>query len=366
MPAYSVKHIKKNTYRKETRKSGTAHSGYDQNHGPLSRNKNTMKKNWIGKVAGLSLALVMITSSFVGGTFAKYVTKAEGQDNARVAKWGVIVDIEGNAFATQYETSDDAYAEDGGVYSVVACNEDQVVAPGTNSEEVGSNLVASVVGTPEVAARYTIEGKDITDVVLAAGTYTDYTELVKDATSGNYGYTKTFTLEKDYAPIKWNLVISKGNTSINVADALYAALPTNLIAAAESYGLTPSGCSFFDAIAILKKVADNDTYTQVVESALGNIVSGGRNFALEADKDAGTFKMSYDFDPNKVMDFTFELTWEWAFEQDNVELYDKADTFLGNWAAVELGQDIDGFVAPAAPSSLVIDATLVATATQID
>ncbi|MBQ1893562.1 MAG: hypothetical protein II155_05595, partial [Clostridia bacterium] len=71
-------------------------------------------------------------------------------------------------------------------------------------------------------------------------------------------------------------------------------------------------------------------------------------------------------DPNKEMDFTFTLSWNWAFEQENVELYDKADTFLGNWVAVEMGQTIDGFVAPAAPSSYEIDATLVATATQID
>ncbi len=41
-----------------------------------------MKKNWTVKVAALMLALTMITACFVGSTFAKYVTKAEGQDNA--------------------------------------------------------------------------------------------------------------------------------------------------------------------------------------------------------------------------------------------------------------------------------------------
>ena len=66
------------------------------------------------------------------------------------------------------------------------------------------------------------------------------------------------------------------------------------------------------------------------------------------------------------MDYTFTLSWEWAFEQTDVELYDKADTFLGNWAAVKMGQTIEGFVEPAAPASCEIAATLVATATQID
>ena len=335
-----------------------------------------MKKNWTMKVAALMLALTMITACFVGSTFAKYVTKAEGTDNARVAKWGVLVTVEGNAFGTQYAATDEKYLAAEGEYSVVAneaydYNEDgevdQVVAPGTNSTQVGKNLVATVKGTPEVATRYTLEGKNVKDIVLAAGTYTDYTQLIK-ADDGTYGYTGKFTLDKDYAPVKWNLVIAKGTTELNVATALYDALAAypQYLAAAENYGLTRTGCSIFDAITIIQKVAGNGTYTQVVETALGNIVSGGRNFQLEADKDAGTFKLSYDFDPNKEMDYTFTLSWNWAFEQENVELYDKADTFLGNWIAVVLGQQIEGFEAPAAPSSYEISAELVATATQID
>ncbi len=343
-----------------------------------------MKKNWITKVAVLMLALVMVTSCFVGSTFAKYVTRAEGQDNARVAKWGVLVTVAGNAFATEYNAIDEAYLEDGGTLAVEASNEDQVVAPGTSSEEVGDELVASVKGTPEVATRYILEGKNIKDVVLKKGTYTDYTHLVK-AANGTYGYTDTFTLEKDYAPVKWNLVIEGKGQTLNVATALYDNLPADNLAQAEAYGLTREGCSIFDAITIIQKVAGNTGYTNIVETALGQIVSGGRNFQLEADKDAGTFKLSYDFDPNKEMDFTFTLSWAWAFENgeeitETVENedgtttevgtgiyeFDAADTFLGNWAAVELGQEIEGFVEPAAPASIWIDATLTATAVQID
>ena len=335
-----------------------------------------MKKNWITKVAVLMLALVMVTSCFVGSTFAKYVTRAEGQDNARVAKWGVLVSVEGNAFATEYEATDTAYTEDGGTLAVKASNEDQVVAPGTSSEEVGDELVASVKGTPEVAARYILEGKAVKDVVLPAGTYTDYTHLVK-AANGTYGYTDTFTLAKDYAPVKWNLVIEGKGQTLNVATALYDNLPEANLAQAEAYGLTREGCSIFDAITIIQKVAGNTGYTNIVEAALGQIVSGGRNFQLEADKEAGTFKLSYDFDPNKEMDFTFTLSWAWAFENGEeikddegngtgIYEFDAADTFLGNWAAVKLGQEIEGFVEPAAPASIWIDATLTATAVQID
>lgn len=335
-----------------------------------------MKKNWFMRIAGVMLVLAMITSCFVGSTFAKYVTRAQGEDNARVAKWGIILTLEGNAFDTQYqthETGDHAYE---GEFSVVSSNEDQVVAPGTSSDDLEQNLVASVVGTPEVATRYILEG-DVTDIVLPAGTYTDYTKLVKNE-DGVYGYFDTFTLENAYSPVKWNLVISGKGQELNVADALYENLPENLIAAAEAYGLTPEGCSFFSAVEILKKVAGNDAYVNIVEAALQSLVSGGSNFQLEVED--GHFKMSFDFDPNKVMDFTFELSWEWAFENgeelteniDGEEVgtgiyeFDAADTFLGNWAAVELGQTIDGFVVPDAPASIHIGATLTATAVQID
>lgn len=325
-----------------------------------------MKKNRVMRVFSLLLALTLISTCAISGTFAKYVTKAEGEDQARVAKWGVLVSVDGGAFADKYAATDKAYLEDGGKYSVVSSVEgENVVAPGTSAKQNDMALVATVSGTPEVAARYTLEGKDIKDVVLPAGTYTDYTNLVK-ADDGTYGYTDTFTLPKDYAPVKWNLVISKGDTKMDLATALYDNLPPANLAQAEAYGLTREGCSIFDAIAIIQKVAGNEGYKNIVEAALGQVVSGGRNFELEADKDAGTFKLSYDFDPNKDMGFKFELTWNWAFEQENVELFDKADTFLGNWAAVKQGQTIDGFVEPAAPASCEIAATFTATATQID
>jgi hypothetical protein len=319
-----------------------------------------MKKNRVMRVFSLLLALTLISTCAISGTFAKYVTKAEGEDAARVAKWGVLVSVEGNTFADKYEATDKAYLNDGGEYSVVSSVEgEKVVAPGTSAKEADMALVATVKGTPEVAARYTLEGKGIKDVVLKAGEYTDYTQLVK-ADDGTYGYTGKFTLTKDYAPVKWNLVIEGKGKTFNVATELYDTLKAkapNLLDAAVNYGFSREGCSIFDAIAIMQKVAGNEGYKNIVETALGQVVSGGRNFELEADKDAGTFKLSYDFDPNKEMDYKFTLDWNWAFEQENVELYDKADTFLGNVAAGVVTND---------NANTTLAATFIATATQID
>lgn len=316
-----------------------------------------MKKNNVMRVFSLLLALTLISVCAISGTFAKYVTKVEGQDHARVAKWGVLLNIEGNAFSDKYEATDEKYLAAEGEFSVQAEEKgDFVVAPGTNSEQAGNTLKASVTGRPEVAARYAVVISDVEDIVLPAGTYTDYTVAP---------YNTTFTLDKDYAPVKWNLTIDKnGANAINVADALYAGLAQypQYLAAAENYGLTPSGCSIFDAVKILKKVAPSDTYKQIVENALKNIVSGGRNFQLDITNtaDGEVLTMSYDFDPNKEMGFNFELTWEWAFEGN-----DKADTYLGNYIADVLVNDnveqpTEGEV------SVNIAAALTATATQID
>ena len=47
-----------------------------------------MKKT---RIVGLLLVFVLVTSCFVGGTFAKYASKATGSDTAVVAKWSIEV-----------------------------------------------------------------------------------------------------------------------------------------------------------------------------------------------------------------------------------------------------------------------------------
>lgn len=101
------------------------------------------------RVAGLLLALVLVTSCFVGGTFAKYVTSGTGADHAKVAKWGVKVTAhgEGDIFADKYDQiagKDDTVAVAGGKY--------KVIAPGTKKEDAA---VVTLSGTPEVAVKVT-------------------------------------------------------------------------------------------------------------------------------------------------------------------------------------------------------------------
>ena len=82
------------------------------------------------RLASVLLVVTMLTTCVISGTFAKYVTKEEGSDGARVAKWGVELAINGSNFADQYKTHDTTKYD--GTYSVSAGG-DKVVAPGTSS-----------------------------------------------------------------------------------------------------------------------------------------------------------------------------------------------------------------------------------------
>lgn len=102
-----------------------------------------MKKNVMMRLACFLLVAVLISTSAISGTYAKYVTEGSSKDTARVAKWGVTVSADySNLFTKTYETHD-AWAGDDGV-SVNATVD--VVAPGT----YGDLADFTVTGTPEV------------------------------------------------------------------------------------------------------------------------------------------------------------------------------------------------------------------------
>ena len=102
-------------------------------------------KNKMMRLASLLMVAVLLTTSVVSGTYAKYVTTQTGSDKARVAKWGVEIVANGDTFA-------ETYTSDYGVsVKSIAANDadvtDDVLAPGTEG-----TLVAMVLsGTPEVA-----------------------------------------------------------------------------------------------------------------------------------------------------------------------------------------------------------------------
>lgn len=106
-----------------------------------------MKNNRIMKAAGALLVLVLVTSCFVGSTFAKYTTAGTGTDSARVAKFGVKIEANGSTFAKEYATDDQHVA--GTITKSVVSTTDKVIAPGTKGEMARM----AITGTPEVAVQ---------------------------------------------------------------------------------------------------------------------------------------------------------------------------------------------------------------------
>ena len=100
-----------------------------------------MKKNKLFLLGLFVVFAAVLSLSLVSNTLAKYTTSDSGSDTARVAKWGVTVEVIGaeNAFGTKY---DDAIKADG--TKVVSTTD--VLAPGTN----GTLGQINIDGQPEV------------------------------------------------------------------------------------------------------------------------------------------------------------------------------------------------------------------------
>ena len=151
----------------------------------------TSKKHWTLRAAGLLFALVLITSCFVGGTFAKYVKSVSGTQLARVARFGVeITAADNTAFKTTYAT--DTADASVGVNSVISSDGLKVVAPGTGENDT---VTLSITGTPEVAVHVELAMTGM-DVFLKDGTYLDLTTPNPD---------DNFILSTSYYPVVFTL-----------------------------------------------------------------------------------------------------------------------------------------------------------------
>ena len=148
-----------------------------------------MKKNVMMRVASIMLVLVLMTSSVISGTFAKYVTSGSSTDSARVAEFGVRITANGEMFTDTYQgieagwTSEDTVDGEG----------DDVVAPGTS----GSMVKMALTGAPEVAVRVTYEATNFSlkNWTLYDGT-TEYCPIVFTINGATYGTEDTDATNK--------------------------------------------------------------------------------------------------------------------------------------------------------------------------
>lgn len=262
-----------------------------------------MKNRFLRLASGL-FVLCLITTSVISGTYAKYVTGDNGNDTARVAKWGVELSTSGTLFGTDYAATDAGETADSIVVNstnVASAEDDNIVAPGTKNNK---GFQVKLTGKPEVAYKVTAETTNGTnqDIYLKAGSYgimieayginadTDFdAKALYTLDAGTYTKAAGFTAGKTYYALQ---------DDCNFAEDYYplAWTLTALDNSETSFGLTTG------------------TYTKT--SDIANAIVTALN--------------NKPFDANEKVDVSYTITWEWSFEGNS---NDGADTILGNIAA---------------------------------
>ncbi|MBQ7224858.1 MAG: hypothetical protein IJX06_04845 [Clostridia bacterium] len=218
-----------------------------------------MKKNKFLKLASGLLVLCLLTTCVISTTFAKYVTEDSASDTARVAKWGVTVDVEAGTDAWGFKTSYDV----GGAITVEAGN--KVVAPGTN----GTLAQFKITGAPEVDVdiKFDIDETLIKDVLLPAGDYDKSTTA--DLTDGNY------TLADDYYPVVYTLINTNDPSTILAQGNL-----NDIVAEVESLDLSQEANANLADLGVWQITWEwifngNDE----ADTSLGNVIAGKETIA---------------------------------------------------------------------------------------
>lgn len=155
-----------------------------------------MKKLSTSKVAVLMLALTLITSCFVGGTFAKYTAKITAEDTARVAKFEV------SAFGETIDAVSDTTTvnlfEVDKVYDLDGADFDAPVAD--------ADIKTATDGTP----------------IIAPGSWGKFSFDVENTSEVNVTYEVAYTATENDVPLYWS--VDNGNTwEDNIADLDVAA-----------------------------------------------------------------------------------------------------------------------------------------------
>ena len=270
-----------------------------------------MKKNRMMRIASVLLVAVLITACAISGTFAKYVTTDSGSDSAQVAKFGVVIQVDGKLYSDAYGTADVTpvvYADGMSIKAASAAT--KILAPGAKNED---GFGFSINGTPEVATNLSVVIQ-CENIYLKAGTYAIMVKannVTATSFALNTYYTEedgAYTLATAFDPDVTAYYTMQDTTTV-AADyypVVYAADETTTIANDS-----------------LKAIADD--YAAKLNGA-----------AVQPTCTAGEY--TYEFNKNYDVNFNYsslavaddKLTWAWAFENEG---YDGADTILGQLMA---------------------------------
>lgn len=286
-----------------------------------------MKKNKALRAASALLVLTLLTTSIIGGTFAKYTTSDSAADTARVAKFGVLVTVSGSLFADSYKET----PVTDNTATVIAHNRstatgnvhdgDDIVAPGTEND---TGITFGLSGTPEVSTKVKYEvvdtaedSKDYSNIWLADGEYGVMVEAQDTTGEKVKGYYTKDTSANTYS------YISDENAIGNNSTKYYKYEP---IVKLDSKSYTADD----------HRYVSGKYYPIIWEHKIGNVADATEVHSL-SDLDTEIEKIQSTYDPNTdlgiVKNSDVVIAWKWPFEVTGNSVVDSCDTVLGNLIA---------------------------------
>lgn len=176
-----------------------------------------MKKSIFGKIGAAAVVLTLVTSSLVGGTFAKYVTNASGTAAGTVANWGVT-----------FKNGENEFTGENAKITLTGKGGKDTLLPG----DKGSFTIKLDGSSADVGFTYTINIKAASDnalenklVFYSDDTYADEVKLTNGELTDTVGYDATTpaNMKKDII-VYWQLPESTGadQAAIDAADTALA------------------------------------------------------------------------------------------------------------------------------------------------
>ena len=308
-----------------------------------------MKKNKTMRLASGLLCATLLTTSIVGGTFAKYITTDSAKDTARVAKFGVVASASGNLFGDSYVKSGQTNANEiqtaawsANTESATAWSDDAlIVAPGTQNTK---GMTFTVKGTPEVSTAMHLDvpegetsgegsndNKDYvnTDIYLKTGKYALMLPVTVNTTAiTNDNYSQFYTYD------------ATNHTFTQLTDTTYSSATGTVYKIVQMTGNTASDHpAFEDTTATMS--ADYYPISWTVTGTHNTTASSinGAN-AMSDSATSGSLAKAISDDltdgstsgarlPNQAWNNTSTVTWTWSYGTAWADA--STDTVLQNW-----------------------------------
>lgn len=248
----------------------------------------TSKKSRVLMSLGTSvLVLSLITSSLVGGTFAKYTSTVAGSDSARVAKFDfTVTDLKDTALTKKGDQVIDLFATvlDSGVI-------DNKAASGAQNINGGDKLVA-----PGVQGTFGLLVENKSEVAVKANLA--ISEFKADGTTPNdnvpiiYAYT-----DADGKTTFWSDVIPKDTANILLHELDSGSTLATVMAAST------------------KELADAAAFTNAQQGKAAVTISGTlKELTDKINKDTATQLAPSDGVTPTKLDLKANFNWFWAYE----------------------------------------------------